>query len=118
MQVSKQKVNPILEKQLSKTFYQLVADLDKSADVELVFKDLLSSTELTTITKRLAVAYWLSKNRSYQNVKNNLKVSSASVAAIKKCLKRPGWCLAIAKITADEWANVWEEKIKGVFKKS
>lgn len=118
MQVSKQKVNQTLEKQLYKTLYQLIADLEKPEEVETVLKDMLSETELTTIAKRLAVAYWLSKNRSYENVKTNLKVSSASVAEIQKGLKKPGWRLAIAKVTADEWANVWEEKIKKVFKRS
>jgi len=45
-----------------------------------------------------------------------LKVSSATVAEMKKQMKKPGWKLAIAKTTADEWANVWEKKIKKILR--
>ena len=97
--------------------WQLITDLKNPKEVELVWSDLLSKTELTTVAKRLAVAYWLSKKRSYENIKQNLKVSSATVAEVQRNLKKPGWKLAMQKITADEWANVWEQKIKRVFKK-
>ena len=117
MQISKQKVNAVLEKQLYKTLWQLLADIKSPQEAEVLIGDLLSATELSTLAKRLAVAYWLSKKRSYENIKVNLKVSSATVAELQKQLKRPGWKLAIQKVTADEWANVWEQKIKGFLKK-
>ncbi|HBC45393.1 MAG: TrpR like protein, YerC/YecD [Candidatus Amesbacteria bacterium GW2011_GWA2_47_11b] len=117
MQVSKKKMNATLEKQLFFMLWQLITDLKNPKEVELVWSDLLSKTELTTVAKRLAVAYWLSKKRSYENIKQNLKVSSATVAEVQRNLKKPGWKLAMQKITADEWANVWEQKIKRVFKK-
>lgn len=117
MQISKQKVNVVLEKQLYKTLWQLLADIKSPQEAEVLIGGLLSVTELTTLAKRLAVAYWLSKKRSYENIKVNLKVSSATVADVQKQLKRPGWKLAIQKVTADEWANVWEQKIKGFLKK-
>jgi uncharacterized protein YerC len=78
---------------------------------------MLSETELTAITKRLAVAYWLAKNRSYENIKDNLKVSSATIAAIGQEIKRPGWKLALEKVMAEEWATQVEAKIKKLFKK-
>ena len=117
MQISKQKVNAVLEKQLYKTLWQLLADIKSPQEAEVLIGDLLSATELSTLAKRLAVAYWLSKKRSYENIKVNLKVSSATVADVQKQLKGPGWKLAIQKVTADEWANVWEQKIKGFLKK-
>ena len=112
MQISKQRVNAILERQLFQTLYQLFADLKTPQEVEAVLKDILSDVELTTVAKRLAVAYWLANGRSYNNIKDNLKVSSASISDIQQGLKRPGWKLALAKVTADEWATHWEQKIK------
>ena len=112
MQISKQRVNAILERQLFQTLYQLFADLKTPQEVEAVLKDILSDVELTTVAKRLAVAYWLANGRSYNNIKDNLKVSSASSSDIQQVLKRPGWKLALAKVTADEWATHWEQKIK------
>lgn len=117
MQNSKLKVNANLDKQLKRTFFQMIVDLKDIDDVEKVFTDLLSLSELTSISKRLAVAYWLAKGRSYDNIKENLKVSSATIAEIKDQLTSPGWKLALQKITADEWASEWEQRIKGVFKK-
>ena len=116
MQVSKKKMNAVLEKQLFATLWQLITDLKNPKEVEIVLSDLLSATEIAIVAKRLAVAYWLSKKRSYENIKQNLKVSSATVAEVQRNLKRPGWKLTMQKVTADEWANVWETKIKKILK--
>lgn len=117
MQVSKQKINILLEKQLMGTLWQLIVDLKNPKEAEMIMKDLLSDTELTIVAKRLGVAYWLSKKRSYENIRGNLKVSSATIADVQQKLKDPGWKLAIQKMVADEWATMWEERIKNVFKK-
>ncbi len=112
MRVSKLKVNTTLESQLQQTLYQLFTDLKSPQEVEIILKDLLSAVELTTVTKRLAVAYWLANGRSYTNIKDNLKVSSASISDIQQGLKKPGWKLALQKITADQWATQWDQRIK------
>ena len=116
MRVSKQKVNVTLQKQLFQVLFQLIADIKSPQEAEIVLKDLLSDVELTTVAKRISVAYWLSNNRSYTNIKDNLKVSSASISDIQRDLKKPGWKLVLAKITADEWATAWEQRIKRLIK--
>lgn len=116
MQISKQKVNPALEKQIAHMWYQLIVDTTSLEEAEKMFSDLLSKTELAAISKRLAVGYWLTKNRSYENIKDNLKVSSATIATVQQDMKLPGWKMAIQKIMADEWATVWEKKIKDFLK--
>lgn len=117
MQVSKKKVNSSLENQLYATFFQMIADLKDPQEVETLLKGFMSNVELTTLTKRLAIGYWLSKGRSYENIKENLKVSSATIAEVQQNLRTAGWKLAIQKITAEEWASRWEQKIKGFWKK-
>ena len=112
MQVSKQKINTLLERQLRNTLWQLITDVKNPKEAEMIMSSLLGGVELTTVAKRVGVAYWLSKKRSYENIKQNLKVSSATVAEVQRNMKKPGWRLAIQKVTADEWANVWEKKIK------
>ena len=118
MQVSKRKVNQTLEKQLLQTLYQLIIDIKNPEDAEKALKALLSETELTTVAKRVAVAYWLSKKRSYENIKENLKVSSATIADVQQNLKSPGWKMVLQKIMAEEWATLWEARIKSIFRKS
>jgi uncharacterized protein YerC len=118
MQISKQKVNKNLDKQLAETWYQMIADIRTPAEAEKIFNSLLSETELTTVIKRLAVGYWLTKKRSYGVIKSNLKVSSATIATIQQDLKRPGWQMAIKKVLAEEWATKWEGKINKLLGKS
>jgi len=117
MQTSKKSINPTLEKQLSQTFYQLVCDIRNASDAKHVLETILSPTELSTVIKRVSIAYWLSKNRKYDNIKNNLMVSSASIADVQKHIKASGWQLVLKYLNADEWASVWETKIKNVFKR-
>jgi uncharacterized protein YerC len=116
VQISKQKVNKILDKQLQQMWYQMVADIKNPQEAREIFSNLLSETELTTVIKRLATGYWLTKKRSYEVIRDNLKVSSASIATIQKDLKNPGWQVAIKKVLAEEWATKWEEKIKNLLK--
>ena len=112
MQTSKRVVNKTLERQLAQTVYQLVVDIKNPCNAESILSTILSPVELSTVIKRVSIAYWLSKGRKYENIKNNLKVSSASIAEVQKQIKKPGWQLTLKYLSADEWATVWEEKIK------
>lgn len=118
MQISKHKINKNLDKQLADIWYQLVVDIKNPQEAEKIFSSILSETELVTVIKRLAVGYWLTKKRSYEIIKSNLKVSSATIATIQQDLKKPGWQLIMKKILAEEWATKWEEKIKKMLGKS
>lgn len=112
MRTSSLKLSPSLKTQLDKSLYQVVADLKDQAEVETFLNDFFNESEFETFVKRLAVAYWLKKGRSYSNIKQNLKVSSATIASIHNSLSKPGIKLALKKLEAEEWANVWSEKIK------
>jgi len=116
MRVSKNNLNPSLKKEIIKTFIQTLDDLKGIKEKEIFLNDFFNDQELETYTKRLAIAYWLKKKRSYENIKNNLKVSSATIATVEKMLNSEGYKLAIKKMEADDWANVWSEKIKKYIK--
>lgn len=115
MQISKQNVNKALEKQLNEMLYQMVADIKNPKEAAEIFSSILSKTELITVIKRLGVGYWLVKKRSYEVIKENLKVSSATIASIQRDIEKPGWKSALKKVFAEEWATKWEEKIKSIF---
>lgn len=115
MRISEKKVNASLKNQISKTFVQTISDLKGTREVETFFKDFLTDSEIDTYAKRLAVAYWLKKGRSYTNIKENLKVSSATIASVQEMMDKPGFKLALKKMEAEEWANVWADKIAKVF---
>lgn len=116
MRVSKRKVNKTLEKELFQTFYQVVVDIKNTKEAEQFLLDILGRDQLITTVKRLAVSYWLAKGRGVTNIRDNLAVSSATIETIKRQLNSPGIALAIKKIEAEEWANKWTQKIRGLIK--
>lgn len=90
MRVSKDNINKILKKEIFRSFIQTLEDLKGTKEKEDFINDFFNQTEIETYTKRLAVFYWLKKKRSYENIKNNLKVSSATIATLEKQKENKG----------------------------
>lgn len=111
MRTSDQKTNPSLKKQIIEAFAQTIADLRDLKETDNFLGDFLTGSEYEAFAKRLAIAYWLKKKRSYNNIKDNLKVSSATIATVQGMMDKPGFKLALKKMEAEEWASQWAEKI-------
>lgn len=90
----------------------MIDDLDGLGEIEMFLKDFFDDAELEKYIKRIAVAYWLKKGRDEENIKINLLVNLKEITETKKLLKKNGVKLALKKIEADEWANVWAKRIK------
>jgi TrpR-related protein YerC/YecD len=108
----RKKINLSLKRQIAKTLAQTVTDLKDLDETHTFFSDFLTESEYEAFAKRLAIAYWLRKGRSYSNIKQNLKVSSATIATVQSTRKTEGFQLALKKIEAEEWANIWSERIR------
>lgn len=106
MQVSKTKLNREIEKQIYEIFFQTLADLKRKEDVKIFCRDFFTKTELSVLAKRLAVAMYLEKGRYYDQIKDALKVSSATIASVDKMMNKnsEGFVLALKRIEAEEWA--------------
>ena len=117
MRTSSFKLNPSLKRQIGKTFAQVISDIRSSENAESFLKTFFNDSEYETFIKRLAIAYWLRKGRSYANIKQNLKVSSATIASIQTLMETEGMQIAMKKIEAEEWAIIWMEKIKRLLEK-
>lgn len=117
MRVSQKNISKNLEKEVLGLLFQLIADLKNPQEAKTLLDDLLSKEELTVFAKRLAIAHYLDRGRSYQNIKDNLKVSSATIASVDKFRKSPGMMLALKKIEAERWATEWTGKIESLFKR-
>lgn len=116
MQVSKKKINRNLKRQIYNLLFQVIADIKDHNETEELLKDLLSDTEIDVVSRRLAIAYYLSKGRSYENIKTNLAVSSTTIASVSKSMKKKGFQLALKHIEAEEWAKNLTEKIGKIVK--
>jgi uncharacterized protein YerC len=114
MQVSKKHLNKTIEKQIYSILYQLIVDIKNTEESTKLLADVLSPTELEVIAKRVAIAIFLDKGRSYENIKNTLKVSSATIASVQETMGNPGIQLALQKIKAEEWADQWAGKISSI----
>jgi uncharacterized protein YerC len=111
MQLSNNPLNKNIEKQLSEMMYGILAELRSPEDVKMVMNDVLTEGERVAILKRLGIAVYLDKGRNYEDVKNNIKVSSATIASVAENLGNPGWQEMIRRIKAEEWAEAWTDKI-------
>jgi uncharacterized protein YerC len=109
-------MNPTLKRSLLKTFSQMIADLKSRKEIELFLTDFFDETELEKYIKRISIAYWLKKGRDKENIKRNLMATSKEINETQKLMKKEGVKLALKKIEAEEWANVWAEKIKKIVK--
>lgn len=112
MRLSKKEVNPSLKRELVNTLAQTVSDLNSPKEALVFIRDFFSQNELGIFSKRLAVAYWLKKGRSYTNIQRNLKVSSATISEVSQMMTKKGFSLGIKKIEAEEWSNKWVEKFQ------
>ncbi|KKS91620.1 MAG: hypothetical protein UV68_C0065G0004 [Candidatus Collierbacteria bacterium GW2011_GWC2_43_12] len=83
----------------------------------MILNDLLTEAERMALLKRLGIALYLDKGRSYEDIKNNIKVSSATIATVAESLGNEGWQEIIKRIKAEEWANDWTDKITGGIKR-
>ena len=119
MQVSKRGLDKQVERRLFKVFYRLMADLKNPKQVEMFLGDVLTETERVVLAKRLTIAVYLNRDRSYEKIRKDLKVSSATIANVQKMLENggEGFNLALKTIEAEEWASEMADKISASFKK-
>src|SRR3972149_3517880 len=104
MRTSENKLNSSLKKEIEKTLAQVISDIKNIEEAKEFLQSFFTESELEIFSKRLAIAYWLDKKRTYANIKNNLKVSSATIARIKNMMDKKSFKEALKKIEAEEWA--------------
>jgi uncharacterized protein YerC len=111
MQLSKARLNRNLEKQIKEMLFGALAEINSPNKLEEVLNDLLTEAEKMAMMKRLGIAVYLDKGRNYEDIKNNLKVSSATIAAVAESIGNSGFQEMIKRIKAEEWATDWTKKI-------
>lgn len=90
----------------------MIDDLKNPKEIETFLTDFFDDEELKKYIKRISIAYWLKKGRDKENIKRNLLATPKEITEAQKSLKKEGIKLALKKIEAEEWANVWAERIK------
>jgi len=114
MRTSEKSVNKILKKQIESLLAQAISDIRSPQSAKEFLSDFLTPSEKEAFVKRLAIAYWLKKERSYANIKENLKVSSATISTVQNIVDKKGVQDVLKRMEAEEWASEWSEKIKKI----
>lgn len=117
MQISKRELSPSFEKELKEILAQVIADISSKEKSKLFLTDFLTQTEYIALSKRLAIILYLTKGKSYEEIKKEIKVSSATIASIQSALENnsPGIMTALNYIKAEEFANKWTNKLTNIF---
>lgn len=110
-------MNKKIEGQVYKILYQVLADAKSEVDIELTLKALMSDSELSALAKRLAIAVFLDKRQSYEHIKDVLKVSTATIASVAENMNKKGIQVALARVKAEEWADVWSIRLSRALEK-
>ena len=110
-------MNKKIEAQVYKILYQVLGDARNEVDVEITLKALMTDNELSAIAKRLAIAVFLDKRQSYEHIKDVLRVSTATIASVAESMNKKGIQMALAKVKAEEWADVWSIRLSRALEK-
>ncbi|HLB60782.1 MAG TPA: Trp family transcriptional regulator [Patescibacteria group bacterium] len=118
-QVSKYPMHPDLERRMFDIFYQTIAELKSKDQVRIFLYDLLSPTERTMLSKRLAIATLLLKGNSYDMIRSTLKVSTSTIVTIKRWLDEEGrgYKKAIEKLLRKESVEAFADKVEEIIEK-
>lgn len=110
-------MNKKIEGQVYKILYQVLADAKTEIDIELILQSLMSEGELSAVAKRLAIAVFLDKGQSYEHIKDILKVSTATIASVADSMHKRGMQMALQRVKAEEWADVWSIRLSRAIEK-
>lgn len=111
-----QKLNRYLEQQIYHDLCLMLANITDPSQIRLVLDDLLSGEEFELIAKRLAVAQYLDKGRTFGDIKNNLAVNSTVIAQVAKKIANRGYQIALNDIKAEVWADNWSRRLARILK--
>ena len=105
------------ERKIHQLLVQVIADVRSAEDTQDLLNNLLTETEKVAISKRLGIALLLTDGKSYDEIKQVLGVSSATVAKVQEMLDTPGIKIALSKIRDDRWASIWAKKFSDAIEK-
>lgn len=84
--------------------------MDSKEDIKLLFKDIFTHTEYKMFAKRLEIARRLLKGESYENIMNELNVTSNTITKINNILANQGYGLRKADNKLSKLDNVYHKE--------
>jgi|SRR3989344_1541850 len=109
--VSRRKLYKEIETRMYETFWEAISKVKSKSEVQSFLSDLLSPVERTMIAKRLAIAALLLRGHGYENIKDLLKVSGATIAKVSAVINtNTGYKMVVNKIaTSESTREFWQD---------
>lgn len=89
-QISKRQLTQSIEEGVSDLFLKGISELESQTESAFLLQDLLTTTEKSIISKRLAVAFMLEKKYDQRTIARILNVSTPTVWRMNEKLKQKG----------------------------
>ena len=110
--ISKRRIDPEIEERIFEIFWGHLSSFKTSKETKDFFRCLLSYTEQVMLAKRLTIAVLLSKNMTYAEISELIKVSKSTIVAVQKQIfvGATGYNSAVSKILKDEnFEKIWNK---------
>lgn len=113
-QVSRYPVHRDVEKRMFEIFKNVISYLKSTEDIDDFLEDFLSPVEKIMLAKRLSIAILLAKGYTYPSIKQILRVTPSTIAAVSLSLKYSGrgYKKMVQKILSDEKKDDFWQKIE------
>jgi len=119
-QVSRYPLTKEVEERVFEILLKTIADLKKHQEIDEFLKDFLSPTERIMLAKRLAIAILLGKGYDYRQIREILKVTPGTIAAVNLKLKYAGkgYKKVVGKVLKEEKIEKLLGKVNNVLEES
>ena len=76
-----------VSKEMLCDLYELLARIDNSEDIEILFADLCTNKEIEQMAQRITAARLLMEGNTYNQVIEKTDISSATLSRISRCVQ-------------------------------
>lgn len=111
MQTSNNKLSSQKETDLYVQLVTLLSDIDHPKAMASFLKAFLTDTERSVLSKRIAIFNLLNQNKSYEAIKEELHVSSATISSMADQAHQPAIKSGLERIKRDEQIQSWLKKL-------
>ncbi len=73
--------------QMINELFELIADIKSADDCRLLFEDLCTNKEIEQMAQRISAAKLLISGKTYQQVTENVDISSATLSRVSRCVR-------------------------------
>ena len=75
------------DKEMLSELYEVIASLETAEDCRMFFEDLCTFKELGKMAQRVKSAKLLLEGKTYEQVRENCDISSATLSRVSQCVK-------------------------------